>query len=146
MLTTTSIHEDEEGSSSVEFIVLSVLILIPMVYAIVAVHMLQTASYAVAAASDQAARISGSSGMDVSASRSQMVIDETLSDYKIDPSTSSHVAHCFPETCGSPNAEIVTFTVSIQVPVPLFDSVLGNKTTLANISGTASAPISHDKP
>lgn len=135
------LHNDQSGSATVEYILISVLLLIPLVYAMIAIHHVQTASYAAAAAADHGAKIAGGLGGGRAIAQAQHSIDQTVQDYRIDTSRVRSTVSCAPSSCGA-NARIITYQVSIDVPVPVFDSLLGRRTTIASVHANASAPIS----
>lgn len=134
-------HDDESGSATVEYILISVLLLIPLVYAMIALHQIQTASYAAAAAADHGAKIAGGLGGGGGLARAQRSIEQTVLDYRIDSSRVSSTVSCAPGGCGE-GARIISYQVSIDVPVPVFDALLGRRTTIATVRAEASAPIS----
>ena len=51
-----TLRRSDHGSATVEFIALSVLLLIPAIYLLITISQLQAAGYAAVAASDQAAK------------------------------------------------------------------------------------------
>lgn len=133
----TDRHQDDDGSATVEFILLAVLLLIPVIYFLILTSQIQAAAYASLAAADQAAK-SAVSAQDPaeSAERIQHVVDLTLSDYGKSTETHEVQVNCSSEPCLAPGSS-VTVTVDIRVPVPLVPSFLGWDTSAATVSSSA---------
>lgn len=134
-------HHEESGSATVEYVLISVLLLIPLVYAMIAMHHVQTASYAAAAAADHGAKIAGGLGGGRALDQAQRSIEQTVLNYRVDTDRVRTSVSCAPGACGE-GARIIRYQVSIDVPVPVFDTLLGNRTTMATVRAEASAPIS----
>ncbi|MFC0581443.1 hypothetical protein [Micrococcoides hystricis] len=139
--TLRSLDREESGSATVEYILFSVVLLIPLIYFMIAIHHVQTASYAAAAAADHGAKISGGLGGAEGTARAHASIEQTVSDYAIDRSRVQASMSCVPGGCDA-GAKIVTYSVTIDVPVPVFHGLLGQDMKIASVSSQASAPIS----
>lgn len=129
-------HRNDHGSATVEFIALSVILLIPAIYLLVTISQLQAAGYAVVAASDQAAKTIAYTDNDSHAqSRAMQTVHLTAENYQLDPSTTNTTIHCTNAPCTTPGTQI-TVNVSIDVPLPLIPTFLGNQTRIATMDAT----------
>ena len=121
------ISVDDEGSAALEFIVVGVLMLVPLVYLIVALATIQGQSLGVSTAARHLARAIAvaSDGVDANA-QAQLVLDAVEREYGIDPDTMTTTIECTPEgaSCPRPGA-ILTVTVSADVALPMMPSLLG---------------------
>lgn len=138
---TRSSGASDEGSSTVEFILWSVLVLIPVVYFMIAVHTIQVASYGIAASADHAAKVDASSKDRSNLTNVEQAIAETLQGYGIHPEASSFHRTCLPGPCAGNDVEIIRYTVSVEIPVPVFEEFLGTQTKIATLSATSNAPV-----
>lgn len=109
-------HEQcESGSAIVEFIFASTVLLIPMIYLILAAAMLESGSYAVVGAADQAAKVFAVADTPGQAhARAHEVVDRAMSNFGL--SGASTIISC-DAACLSPGS-VVTVTVSLNVPLP----------------------------
>jgi hypothetical protein len=118
---------DEEGSASVEFITVGLLLLVPIVYLVLALSSIQSASFAVEGAARQASRVFVQSdtvgGGEAAAARAIAV---TLADYGLDAGDAEISISCRPDPddCLTRRG-FVTVSISILTPLPLFPAVLG---------------------
>ncbi len=132
-------HE-ETGSSLVEFVMLAVLVLIPVIYFILGVAGVQAAAYASVGASDQAAKmyVGGSEDLspDVRAARSQAAATAALQDFGIAP-TQTQISMTCPKGSCENDGDLVTFTVVVRVPVPLIPDMGSWQSTLVTVSSTS---------
>lgn len=127
----------EQGSATVEFILLVVLLLIPVIYFMVLSGQVQSAGYASVAASEQAARAMADAPNDEAGhQRVEGTVDRTLHDYGIDRSQSEVIIECSQDPCVSGDG-VVSATVVVRVRLPLVPSLLGNETTVATLDSTA---------
>ncbi|MEO7722399.1 MAG: hypothetical protein ABIS08_10860 [Pseudolysinimonas sp.] len=117
---------DDNGSASLEFVTVGLLLLVPIVYLVLALSALESASFGVEGAARQATRVfvqSESEGAAESAART--AIQVTLADYGLD----AHNAHVS-VTCRPNPADCltrrgyVTVTITTTVPLPLMPPVL----------------------
>lgn len=126
----------EDGSASVEFIGLSVILLIPAIYLLITISQLQSAGYAAVAASDQAAKTIGYSADDaVAETRALETVHLTAQNYAVDPTETSVTIECSNPECTIPGTRI-TVHVSIDVPLPLIPTFLGESTRIATMNAT----------
>lgn len=136
-----SVH-DESGSSIIEFIVLATVVLVPVVYLIVAVSGIQSASYASVGAADQAAKMhaaadsAAESASDDADARAEAAVEAVLDDFDIDRTQADVGIECPAGSCGQ-DGDLIAVTVDITVPVPILSSVGGWEPTLATVSSTS---------
>lgn len=124
------------GSATVEFIGLTVILLIPAIYLLITISQLQAAGYAAVAASDQAAKVVGHSPTAAQAeSRAHQTVALTTENYELDPARTSTTIECSNAACTTPGTRI-SVHVSIEVPLPLVPTFLGNQTKIATMSAT----------
>lgn len=116
----------EEGSTSLEFITAGVLFLVPVVYLVIAVGVIQGATLATEGAARQAARVFVDAGtLPTAQSRAQTAVAFALEDYGIDMSNSQFTISCrTPSNCLTPGSP-VTVTVTTRVSLPGVPAVLG---------------------
>lgn len=131
---------DESGSTLVEFILLAVLVLIPVIYLILGVAAVQAAAYASLGASDQAARMYVLAGEDLGAgertARSQAAASAALADFGISSDQAVITMSC-PEGGCEEDGDLVAFTVEVRVPVPLIPELGSWRSTLVTVSSTS---------
>lgn len=130
--------DGERGSAVVEFTFLAVLLLVPLVYFIITAGQVQGASFAVAGAADQAAKVFVASPAEVDArAAAEQAVQLALADFghgldqaRVDTSCSS--ADC--RAAGS----TVTYTIRLTVPLPFipFNNGLGLHATEVQASST----------
>ena len=132
--------QDEAGSSIIEFIMLAVLVLIPVVYFILGVAAVQAAAYASLGAADQAARMYVLSGEDLGegerAARSEAAAALALADFGIGPAETQISMSCPTGTCED-DGDLVAFTVEVRVPVPLVPDIGSWHSTLVTVASTS---------
>lgn len=131
---------DESGSSLVEFIMLAVLVLIPVIYFILGVAAVQAAAYASLGASDQAARMYVLQGEDLGSdersARSQAAVSAALADFGIGTDQAEITMSCPAGSCED-DGDVVAFTVEVRVPVPLIPELGSWRSTLVTVSSTS---------
>jgi len=117
---------DERGSASLEFVTVGLLLLVPIVYLVLALSALESASFGVEGAVRQAARVfvqSESEGAAESAART--AIQVTLADYGLDARDARVAISCRPNPADCLTRRgFVTVTVTTTVPLPLMPPVL----------------------
>lgn len=118
---------DDTGSSSLEFIAVGVIMLVPLLYLVIAVGSVQEQSLGVEAAARQAARaIASAPDTAHAAVRADQVLEGIVAEYGIDPGAIDVGVACRPDTSPCPAAgATVVVTVSTSVPLPLVPGVLG---------------------
>lgn len=129
-------HRNETGSATVEFIGLSVILLIPAIYLLITISQLQAAGYAAVAASDQAAKTIGhTEDTGQAQQRAISTVHLTAENYELDPATVTTAIECSNAICTTPGTQI-TVHVSIEVPLPLIPTFFGNPTRIATMDAT----------
>lgn len=136
-------RNEEDGSASVEFITVGVLLLVPLVYLIVTLAGLQGAILAADGAAAQAAKLYARAGDDTRGrERAEDVLALTLVDFGIDRSQAALQLDCTPRTspCGG-RGSTVTATVRILVRLPLAPELVAIGGAVP-VVGSATVPIS----
>lgn len=117
---------NEHGSASLEFITVGMLLLVPIVYLVLALSALESASFGVEGAARQATRVfvqSGSAGEAESAAYAAIAV--TLADYGLDADDANVQVGCRPDPAHCLTRRgFVTVSVSTTVPLPLIPPVL----------------------
>lgn len=116
----------DEGSASIEFITVGILLLAPTVYLVLALSSIQSASFAVEGAARHASRVFVQSATvahgEAAASRAVAV---TLADYGIDAADAEVVITCRPNPADClARRGFVTVTITTIAPLPFFPAVL----------------------
>jgi hypothetical protein len=116
-------HRAENGTASVEFVWMSLLLLVPFVYALICVFDVQRAAYAVSVASRSAARAYLlAPTTDVAPDRARLAARVALDDQGVDARVQ---LRCLPaDACRQPGSRIRVL-VRTTVPLPLTPSALG---------------------
>ncbi|WP_210509216.1 hypothetical protein [Naasia sp. SYSU D00057] len=129
----------EEGSAALEFLVGSVLLLVPLVYLVLSLAALQSAAFATEGAARGAALLLARAGDDPGAeSRVQQAIGTALADFGVPSAGASVAMVCRPEPECGPGGEVMV-TVRVHVPLPLLpDSI----PAAVPVEGAATLPIS----
>ena len=120
-----SMLTDETGSASLEFITVGLILLVPLVYLILVMSVLQGGAFAVEGAARQAARVYvlAPSAADAEA-RAERAVVVGLADYGIDADAAEVSITCAGGgTCLS-RRSVVTVTVRVQVVLPFVPGVL----------------------
>jgi hypothetical protein len=123
----TARRGDESGSALVEAVWLSVLLLVPLVYVLLAVFDVQRASYGVSGAARAAARAYSLAPDEASApARARAAASVALRDQGIDPGYVQLSVRCrpAPDNCLSPGS-LISVELTEQVRLPLAPSALG---------------------
>lgn len=111
---------DDSGSATVEFLGLTLVLLIPVVYLMIYVSQVQAAAFASVAAADQAARVVVSGAEGESAAQAHAAVRLTLADYGIGPGQYGLDLRCGAGDCTTLEpGEVVQVRVDVDVPVPL---------------------------
>ncbi len=118
---------DERGSASLEFVTVGLCMLIPLIYLVVALGLIQGQSLGVEAAARHAARaISLADNAGTAGARADAVLAAVAVEYGIEPGELGVSVTCVPvaSTCPAAGATIMV-TVRTRVALPLVPSVLG---------------------
>lgn len=128
----------EQGSASLEFLTVGIILLVPLVYLVLAVAAVQAGALGVEGAARQAARVAvmaaDQDGADAAVDRAVRI---TLADYGIDPGVTSVTVGCDRADCQEPGAR-VSVSVLAHVELPLVPDVL-SMTAVGSVPVEASA-------
>jgi Flp pilus assembly protein TadG len=108
----------EEGSAVVEFTFLALLLMVPLVYFIITVGQIQSGSFAVVGAADQAAKVfvAQPDAQSAQAAAEQAALI-ALADFGHDAGQARVSTRCDPADCQAAGTA-VTVTVNLSVPLP----------------------------
>jgi Flp pilus assembly protein TadG len=127
----------EQGSALVEFQVLAVLLLVPLVYVLLAALDVQRTVFGATQAAREAGRVAAVTGQE-SAARHAAAL--ALRDQGVGGSAAAVTFTC-PEGCRTPGAEI-TVRVATEVPLPYLPPVLADAVRAAiPVTAVHTAPI-----
>lgn len=118
---------EEDGSASIEFLTVGLLLLVPTVYLVLALSAIQSASFAVEGAARQASRVfvQAPSVAEAQAAASRAVA-VTLADYGLDAAETHVAISCRPDPADCLTRRgFVTVSIATVVPLPLFPAALG---------------------
>jgi hypothetical protein len=124
------VNRDETGSALVEVTWLSLLLLVPLVYILLAVFAVQSGSYAVSGAARAAARAYALAPDEASApGRARAALGVALADHDIAAGQVDMQVSCrpVPRNCLAPGS-VISVSVRHQVPLPLAPAALGRQT------------------
>lgn len=136
---------DDRGSSSLEFVTVGLVLLVPLVYLVIAMAAIQGAALAIEGAARQAARVfvlaPDLARAEASATRA---LQFALADHGIEATTASMTVTCTPSPANClARRSFVTVTVDIDVPLPLVPPVIVGDFPLAiPLSATATQQVS----
>ena len=129
----------EAGSASLEFITVGLILLVPLVYLVLAMSVLQGGAFAVEGAARQAARVYVLAPNPAEAEeRAERAVLVGLSDYGIDAATADVSIGCAGGPVCLSRRSVVTVTVRVQVALPFVPAVL-TRTTGGSIPLEAAA-------
>lgn len=131
-----STEHDDRGSAALEFILVGLLLLVPIVYLVIALGALQGQSLGAEAGARHIARvIATAEDASDAAARSDRVLAAVTADYGLDPGAVSVSLACSPAAAECPEAgAVLTVTLRTTVVLPLVPPVLG-------LDGLARIPI-----
>jgi Flp pilus assembly protein TadG len=132
--------DGERGSAALEFILVGLLLLVPLVYLIVSLGMIQGQSLGAEAGARHIARALSTSENPESARRSaDLILRSVIDEYALDADTVDVAFECRPAGSSCPDAgSTLIVTVRTRVGLPLVPPVLGLE-RLASIPIEASA-------
>lgn len=135
----------DTGSASLEFITAGMILLVPVVYLVLAMSSIQSASLAVEGASRQAARVFVQADDSSSAvSNAERAFRFALADYGVDADAAAISISCEPDPrdCLARHG-YVTVTVTASVPLPLVPPAISVDRPLAvTLESTATQQVS----
>lgn len=132
----------EAGTALIEVTWLSILLLIPLLYILLAVFEVQRSAFAVSAAARSAGRAYATAPDEASAmDRASAAADVALADQHLELGRSSLKVSCSPDptNCLAPGA-LISVEVTHPVALPLMPSALGGNTPRIRVEGTHSVP------
>jgi hypothetical protein len=132
---------DDDGSASIEFLTIGLLLLLPLVYLVLTVSAIQAGAFAAEGAARQAARVFVQAPDLVSAEQSaERALEFALADHGIEGGTIG--VDCSTPACLTRRG-FVTVTVELSVPLPLVPPALSGQFPLAvPIHATATEQVS----
>lgn len=111
--------KDDQGSAVVEFTVLAVCLMVPLVYVVLAIMRVQSAAMAVTTAAREAARAySLASSESVGSARARTAMRISLEDQGVSPARATVSTECESRPCLTPGATIAV-EVSTRVTLPM---------------------------
>lgn len=131
---------DDRGSAALEFILVGLVLLVPVVYVIISLGLIQGQTLGVEAGARHIARtISNASDVGTVRERADRVLASVVEEYGLDPAAVEFSMACVPATaeCPEPGATIIV-NLSTRVALPLVPAVFGLE-RLASIPVDASA-------
>lgn len=129
----------ERGSSIVEFSWLTILLLVPFVYLLIAVFDVQRAAFGVSAASSAAARaFTQSSDESTGRDRARRAVDLTLADHDLAEGRVDVSITCDP-ACLQPGSTVRVYVRTVQ-RLPLVPKVFGETVAQLSVDSTHTEP------
>lgn len=118
---------DDRGSAALEFILVGVLLLVPLVYLIVTMGLIQGQSLGAEAGARHIARaVSLASGSDTAQQAADRIARAVVDEYDLDPAAVRVSMECRPAGMSCPQAgAVVVVTMRTTVALPLIPPVLG---------------------
>lgn len=118
---------DDRGSAALEFILVGVLLLVPLVYLIVTMGLIQGQSLGAEAGARHIARaVSLASGSDTAQQAADRIARAVVDEYDLDPTAVRVSMECRPAGMSCPQAgATVVVTMRTTVALPLIPPVLG---------------------
>ena len=118
---------NDDGSAALEFITVGVILLVPLVYLVIALGVIQEQTLGAEAAARHTARvISQATDADSAASRSDAVLAGVIAEYGLDADAVRVGMTCTPAGVECPSAgATVTVTVATRVSLPFVPPVFG---------------------
>ncbi|MFC9559905.1 hypothetical protein [Agromyces sp. NPDC056965] len=115
----------DEGSASLEFLTVGMILLVPLVYLVLAMSAIQGGALAVEGAARQAARVAvRAADAEAADAAVQRAVRIALDDYGVDADAASVSVSCTPSGDCLAAGERVQVTVTASVPLPLVPDVL----------------------
>ena len=136
---------DDRGSAALEFILVGLLLLVPLVYLIVSLGLIQSQSLGAEAGARHIARaVATAKDASSAEQRADAVITAVVAEYGLDPAAVEVSLSCRPASasCPEPGATLVV-TVASRVALPLVPPVLGlDRMASIPIDATAAQKVS----
>jgi Flp pilus assembly protein TadG len=137
--------DDDSGSAALEFILVGLLLLVPVVYLIVSLGLIQGQSLGIEAGARHVARtMSSAPDVDTAVVRARAALAAVVDEYGLDPASVEFSVECRPASASCPEAgEIVVVTIAARVTLPLIPPVLGlDRLATVPIEASAAQKIS----
>lgn len=132
------IRRRERGSAVVEFLLVTLVFVVPLFYVVVAVSDIQRASYAITAASAAGARAFHTAPTQAAApSRLRQAVELTLGDHGIDGAKVTH--RCLPR-CHEPGSSIEV-EIRLERSLPLVPAIFGERPAAVNLTSRHIEPF-----
>lgn len=135
----------DRGSAALEFIVVGLLLLVPVVYLVVALGLIQSQTLGAEAGARHIARaVATAPDADSARERADAVLAAIVAEYGIDPSTVEVSLTCRPAgaTCPEAGATVIV-TVATRIELPLVPPVLGlDRLTSIPVEASAAQKVS----
>ncbi|WP_457950648.1 hypothetical protein ACTAQI_08860 [Pseudarthrobacter sp. alpha12b] len=126
----------EQGSAVVEFTLLALLLMVPLVYFVITVGQIQGGSFAVVGAADQAAKVYvAQPDASTAEAAAEKAVALALSDFGHQADRASMTTTCNPADCQAAGST-VTVTVNLSVPLPFIPFAEGLSATEVEASST----------
>lgn len=124
---TEMVPQGDEGSAALEFILVGLVLLVPLVYLIVALGAIQGQALGVETGARQLARtIAGAPDVGTADARAERVLDAIVDEYGLDPAAVQVAVTCDGAAKDCPDAgATLSVTLTTSVPLPLVPAVLG---------------------
>lgn len=121
-----SLADDDEGSAALEFIFAGVILLVPIVYLVVALGLIQSHALGVEAAARHVARAVATAEDAASAdARTQRIVASITEEYGLDADALSLRIACTDGGACPASGQTLVVEVTSSVPLPLVPPVLG---------------------
>lgn len=136
---------DDEGSAALEFIAVGVILLVPLIYLIAALGVIQEQTLGVEAAARHTARVIAlAPDAETAVARSEQVLAGVVEEYGLDADAVDVSLSCAPAGSDCPVAgATATVTVVTRVPLPLVPSLFGlDRSTAIPVEASAVQKIS----
>lgn len=127
---------DDEGNAILEFCFLAVLFMVPLVYVLLSVFAVQSASYAVTAATREAGRAYTTSPSAAAAPARALAAGRiAMADHGLDLSASELTVSCPEQPCLAAGGAVRT-TITVDVPLPFVPTLLGRAPATIEVRAT----------
>jgi Flp pilus assembly protein TadG len=136
---------DESGAAALEFVVVGLVLLVPLVYLVLALGEIQDQALGVQAGASTVARTVATAPDAASArDRAERALDAVVDEYGLDRGAVSLALSCTPDPRRCPEAgAYLTVTVATRVGLPLVPPVLGlDRVASVPVEATATQKVS----
>jgi len=133
---------DESGTALVEVTWLSLILMVPLLYIVLAVFEVQRSAFAVSAASRAAGRAYAIAPSEAAAlDRANAAAAVALGDQRLDEGLSTMIVTCDPDpgNCLAPGS-VIRVDISYPVALPLVPSALGGNTPTIRVDAVHGVP------